>query len=302
MATPCRPPGRAALSSCGKARHGFVGYLSNPTGLAFGPDGNLYVSNYGGGGNLVQRFDKEGNLLPAPGPGGATFAYTGNSAPTGLAFGPDGNLYVATQSSNGSSVLRFDQAGDPRPAPGQGGAVFVPAGSGGLAQAVGLAFGPGGNLYVSSCGGGNVGQCGSGSILRFDGVTGQPLPAPGQGGATFVPQGSGGLSGPSYLFFNMPPRGTLQIGPAGVGLLGSTQSFQVTALDPANHPLANLPVTLAIIGANAQQPRPPPTARAWPPSAMPASTPAPIPCRRRPPSRASSSTRPPAPCPGRRWW
>src|SRR5207302_1031446 len=58
----------------------------------------------------------------------------------GLAFGPDGNLYVCTQDSQ--SVLRFD---------GKTGAVmgaFVPTGSGGLALPMGLAFGPDGNLYV----------------------------------------------------------------------------------------------------------------------------------------------------------
>src|SRR5713101_7931762 len=74
----------------------------------------------------------------------------------GLAFGPDGNLYVSSQESQ--SVLRFD---------GKTGAVlgaFVPAGSGGLALPMGLVFGPDGSLYVCSFG--------TSSILRYDGRTG----------------------------------------------------------------------------------------------------------------------------------
>src|SRR5207249_6191735 len=63
-------------------------------------------------------------------------------APSGLVFGPDGNLYVGSTTRN--TILRFD---------GTSGAfidVFVPAGRGGLTVPVGLAFGPDGNLYVAS--------------------------------------------------------------------------------------------------------------------------------------------------------
>ncbi|MHC4992023.1 MAG: hypothetical protein ACYTGC_13705, partial [Planctomycetota bacterium] len=74
----------------------------------------------------------------------------------GLAFGPDGHLYVA--SSNSSSILRYDgRTGDFVDA-------FVPAGSGGLGFPVGLAFGPDGNLYVASFS--------NSRILRYDGTTG----------------------------------------------------------------------------------------------------------------------------------
>jgi hypothetical protein len=48
-----------------------------------------------------------------------------------------------------------------------------------------LLFAPDGNLYVNS----QVDD----SVLRYDGMTGAPLPAPGRAGAVFVPSHSGGL-------------------------------------------------------------------------------------------------------------
>src|SRR5262249_5356415 len=118
-----------------------------------------------------------------------------------------GNLYVNSHGPaavpNSSSILRFDgQTGAALPAPGQTGATFVPAGSGGLDQAsVGLVFGPNGDLYVNS----HL----TNRVLRFDGVTGEPNPAAGQSGADFIPAGSGGLLQPSGLVFG--PDGNLYV-------------------------------------------------------------------------------------------
>jgi hypothetical protein len=69
--------------------------------LAFGPDGDLYVSNFGG--NDVLRIDSQtgkslGEFVPA-GDHGLNGAH-------GLVFGPDGNLYVVSQGTN--SVLRYN--------------------------------------------------------------------------------------------------------------------------------------------------------------------------------------------------
>jgi sugar lactone lactonase YvrE/PKD repeat protein len=72
-----------------------------------------------------------------------------------MAFGPDGNLYVAD--GPGNRVLRYD---------GTSGAslgTFIPAGSG-LVNPSGLAFGPDGHLYVSA-GGDN-------RVRQYNGVTG----------------------------------------------------------------------------------------------------------------------------------
>jgi hypothetical protein len=62
----------------------------------------------------------------------------------------------------------------------------VPTSSGGLTDPQGLAFGPRGDLFVSSIG--------TGSVLEYSGRTGAFV-------TTFVPSGSGGLSQPTYLTF-----------------------------------------------------------------------------------------------------
>jgi hypothetical protein len=75
--------------------------------------------------------------------------------PTGLTFGPDGNLYVGSDGTE--QVLRYA---------GTTGAfidVFVEEGTGGL-KAPGLTFGPDGNLYVSSAE--------TDQVLRYEGSTG----------------------------------------------------------------------------------------------------------------------------------
>ncbi|HZV06325.1 MAG TPA: Calx-beta domain-containing protein, partial [Gemmataceae bacterium] len=77
---------------------------------------------------------------------------------------------------------------------------FVPAGQGGLTDAYGITYGPDGNVYVSTLGGS--------AVYRYD-PTGNPLPAPGQSGAAFVPPGSGGLSNARDIAFG--PDGYLYV-------------------------------------------------------------------------------------------
>src|SRR5579864_3511225 len=81
-----------------------LGGLSEPTGLTFDAQGNLYV----GGSSLagaVMEYDKTGAfvkvLVPALA-GGLIF-------PEGITFGPDGLLYVCDNNPSGpGAVLRFD--------------------------------------------------------------------------------------------------------------------------------------------------------------------------------------------------
>jgi streptogramin lyase len=91
------------------------------------------------------------------------------------------DLYVGGHDSD--SILRYDEV------TGHFMDAFVPSGSAGLRRPRGLLIGRDGNFYVSSFGTNNV--------LRFDGTTGAPLPAPGKTGAVFA--SGGGLQGPSGL-------------------------------------------------------------------------------------------------------
>ena len=77
--------------------------LANPNGIAFGPDGNLYVGN--GDEPRVLEFDGQtgeylGDFIDAFTPGGLTNCRA-------LAFGPDGHLYV--NSGNTDNPVRFNR-------------------------------------------------------------------------------------------------------------------------------------------------------------------------------------------------
>jgi len=155
------------------------GFPAALTQLAFGPDGNLYVSV----GNAVFRSN---------GTTGGCSAFAGPGSPlnlaAGLTFGPDGNLYVG--SFLGNEVLRYD---------GATGAyldVFatVPlAGSDG--NVGGVTFGPDGDLYVTLINTGN-------DIWRFDGTTGASKGA-------FIPASDPHPDGPVFLLFG--PDNTLYV-------------------------------------------------------------------------------------------
>jgi DNA-binding beta-propeller fold protein YncE len=122
--------------------------LAAPAGITFGADGNLYVVSNGT--SSVMRFEgplgpSPGSPLPAGGQTGADFvpaASGGLAKPADLIFGPDGNLYVSSQSTD-SAVLKFD---------GNTGnfiSTYVTPGEGGLGTPRGLAFDQDGRLYVA---------------------------------------------------------------------------------------------------------------------------------------------------------
>jgi len=108
-----------------------------PTGVAVGPNGDVYVGNQSGGSEgEVYQFDGSGNLIGSFvgfGVGGLTF-------PSGLTFGSNGNLYVADLQSG--AVDEFNGSSGAFITP------FVPA-SAGLISPEGIAFGPDGDLYIA---------------------------------------------------------------------------------------------------------------------------------------------------------
>lgn len=136
------------------------GGLLNPGDIAFGPDGNLYVSSLG--------FSTNTPVIPGAGKvlrfEGTTGAYlntimTGLSNPLGVTVDSDGTVYAASQDTD--EIYRS-----------RGGitSVFIAAGSGGLNQPRNAIIGPDvtgdgvGDLYVSS-------QSYDG-VLRYNGRTG----------------------------------------------------------------------------------------------------------------------------------
>jgi DNA-binding beta-propeller fold protein YncE len=111
------------------------GGLYTPSAMAFGPDGNLYISGGTFGGNFgVRRYN------PTTGEFIDFFANTGSDlyVPIGIAFGPDNNLYVATQ--NAANVMRFNYP------TGTFMDFFVPDGGGGLTEPFHLTFRAGSHL------------------------------------------------------------------------------------------------------------------------------------------------------------
>jgi DNA-binding beta-propeller fold protein YncE len=152
-----------------------------PWGLAFGPDGNLWVANQQGSPGIVRV---SGPFTATP---GVAEVVVDGGAFYDLAFGPDGNLYAA----GAGPVRRYDVVTHE----------LIDEFTHGytLAQTRGIAFGPDGNLYVSnydSCVSGPAGCSGSkGEIVRFDGVTGDFL-------GIYIASGQGGLRAPWKIAFN----------------------------------------------------------------------------------------------------
>jgi streptogramin lyase len=219
---------------------------SAPVGIAFGPDGDLFVAEFQDG--YIARYDGttgafktkiSGSELKNPlaiitGPGGDLFvsdnsaaqvlrydgrsgAFKGVFASGGglkdawyMTFGPDGDLYV---SSNGTGeVMRYNGT------TGAFKAVFASGGE--LIAPYGLAFGPDGNLYVSS--GDPFGNARNQPILRFDGQTGD-----------FIDEFTSGqeLTDPDYIVFG--PDGDLYVGNYGTSEVfrfdGSSGAFKSVA-------------------------------------------------------------------------
>jgi sugar lactone lactonase YvrE len=175
----------------------------------------------------VARFDwatQTYQPFVAPGSGGLGVGdpSVGEQGPRGIAVGPDGNVYVSD--SNQYIVYRYDGAtGAPLPAPGQTGAVFVPAGSGGLSHPCGITFGADGNLYVCSQQ--------TNQILRYQGPAGS---SPGAFVDVFASVTNGTL--PTDLTFG--PDGNLYVSVLNNGTNGQNYA-QIDRFDSTGAPIGS---------------------------------------------------------------
>jgi DNA-binding beta-propeller fold protein YncE len=155
--------------------------LRRPWGLAFGPDGNLYVANVSGSDPAIAQVS--GPFTASP---GTVTPFVTAGTFFDLAFGPDGNLYAA----GSGPVRRYDVVT---------GALIDQFTSGyELAETRGIAFGADGRLYVSNYDGCVTGPGGcagtKGEIVRFDGLSGKFVDV-------FISSGSGGLQWPWKIAF-----------------------------------------------------------------------------------------------------
>jgi len=192
------------------------GGLNGPRGMVYGPDGSLYVASeltdqvlrYNGTtGTFIDAFVTDNPLTLLVDEDG------GLDGPIGIAFGSDGNLYVA--SSNTDEVKRYQGPGGGTPGAYIGN--FVTAGSGGLNRPTGIRFDGSGRLLVSSFL--------TDQVLRYT--------AGGAFDVVFVTAGSGGLNEPEELVF----------GAGGNLFVASRANDRVLAYDDA---------TFAFLGVYAQ--------------------------------------------------
>jgi len=133
--------------------------LDSPLGIAVGPEGSLYISDFDK--HRIRRVDQDGNITTVAGNGTVGFSGDGGpatqaslNAPYGIAVGVEGSLYISDFNSH--RIRRVDQDGNITTVAGNGTAGFSgdggPAIQASLNGPIGIAVGADGNLYFSDAG------------------------------------------------------------------------------------------------------------------------------------------------------
>ena len=151
--------------------------LQGTSGVAIGPDGNIYVASKDSG-EVLFYSGVTGAPLPSPLSGGRDGLFAilrdpshPNSGPGPIRFGPNGNLYVSDY--GGTTIREYN---------GTTG-VEMPVVATGFGPPAGLTFAPDGDLYASNFG--------TGAVIRIH--NGQK--------STFIASGTGPILTPSALLF-----------------------------------------------------------------------------------------------------
>jgi outer membrane protein assembly factor BamB len=172
--------------------------FSDAQGIAFGADGNIYVTND----NNVSQFNGTTGVFMHK---FTLLSNNPNSNPffAGITLGPDGKLYVADQNGSqsdsfGDSILRLDPTNLLNPF-----STFVPSNTDGMEGPTGVTFGLDGNLYVASPA---TLRASGGIVRRFSGTTGAFIDE----FVSPVAANNGGLNFPNGLVFG--PDRNLYVG------------------------------------------------------------------------------------------
>ncbi|WP_413166530.1 hypothetical protein ACL6C3_07430 [Capilliphycus salinus ALCB114379] len=214
--------------------NGQPGGLNGPDDLLFGPDGRLYVTTQGsvatngqadlsaGLPSQVLSFDlttKTSTVFaePTPSPDGSGFVSL-----LGLALGPEEDLFV---SDFANDIRRYDlETGDLVSVLSTNYTGTVPSNN-----FIGnLTFDPNNILYTV---GFDFTNNNFGAILRYDGITGEPLPSVGNSGAVFVPTNDKllrpiGITFTAQLPAKSVPEPVSVLGFLGVAIWGIQKKFR----------------------------------------------------------------------------